>query len=249
MKQQLILHIPHASTHIPDTTGYVFTPGELQNEMLQLIDWYTDELFANSTDTVLIAPFSRVFCDVERFTDDAREPMALQGMGVLYEKSDTGKTMRRVTPQYRNKVIRLYYRPHHERLTHAVQNQLEKNGNCLIVDAHSFPDVPLRRDTDQTRPRPDFNIGTHALHTSPELARSAGQFFRERGFTVGINWPYAGTMVPMHWYNKQKKVQSLMLEVNRKLYLQPGSSEKSSNFKQLQQLVQEFLDTLRKQLS
>ncbi|QIA06473.1 N-formylglutamate amidohydrolase [Draconibacterium halophilum] len=65
--KQLILHIPHASTQIPDYTGFLLSSEALQEEILKLTDWYTDELFANKRDEAIIAPFSRVFCDVERF--------------------------------------------------------------------------------------------------------------------------------------------------------------------------------------
>ena len=243
--KQLILHIPHASTHIPSFNGYQVNNKVLDAEIQKLTDWYTNELFANATDTAVVAPFSRVFCDVERFTDDQHESMAKYGMGVLYEKTDTGETMRRVTPQFREEVIRQYYRPHHDRLMQAVEQELKKHGHCLIIDCHSFTDTPLQRDLDQSTPRPDFCIGTDAFHTPPELARVARQFFSERGFSVGINSPYAGTLVPMCWYNKQQNVQSLMLEVNRRLYLEPGTNEKSCYFKLVQITVLQFLDAMR----
>jgi len=43
--KNLILHIPHSSTTIPMTDGYVGSPTEIQNEILKLTDWYTDEWF------------------------------------------------------------------------------------------------------------------------------------------------------------------------------------------------------------
>ncbi|WP_163322657.1 N-formylglutamate amidohydrolase [Draconibacterium mangrovi] len=245
MKQQLILHIPHSSSQIPDYTGFLFSSEALQEEILKLTDWYTDELFVNKQDEAIIAPFSRVFCDVERFTDDSLEPMALYGMGVLYEKTDAGNPMRQVSAALRKEVVEKYYMVHHQRLTEAVEKELARRGGALLIDCHSFPDIPLKRDLHQSTPRPDFNLGTDPFHTSPELASFAERFFVERGFTVEINRPYAGTLVPMRWYNKNNRVQSLMLEVNRRLYLKTGTNEKSSNFKQVQRLVQEFLEVMR----
>jgi hypothetical protein len=43
-------------------------------------------MFDSDQDDKIIAPFSRIFCDVERFSDDELEVMAKSGMGVLYEK-------------------------------------------------------------------------------------------------------------------------------------------------------------------
>ncbi|WP_321369511.1 N-formylglutamate amidohydrolase [uncultured Draconibacterium sp.] len=243
--KQLILHIPHASTHIPNRYGYLVSNKGLNAELQKLTDWYTDELFANNQDEAVIAPFSRVFCDVERFTDDSLEPMAKYGMGVLYEKTDEGKPLRQVSAALRCELVEKYYNVHHQRLTEAVERQLTQHNSALLIDCHSFPDVPLQRDLDKSTPRPDFNLGTDAFHTSPELAKHAKQFFVERGFTVEINRPYAGTLVPMRWYNNDKRVSSLMLEVNRRLYLENGTKEKSSYFNRVQMTVQQFLDTMR----
>jgi len=244
--KHLILHIPHASTHIPDLTAYRVDNKTLDAELLKLTDWYTDELFANKWDEAVIAPFSRVFCDVERFTDDALEPMAKYGMGVLYEKTDGGNPMRKVSATYRKEVVEKYYNVHHRYLTEAVEKQLAQHNRALLIDCHSFPDVPLQRDLDQHTPRPDFNLGTDPFHTQPELTRHAYRFFVERGFTIEINRPYAGTLVPMRWYNNNNSVQSLMLEVNRRLYLKPCTNEKSSYFKLVQLTVQQFLEAMRK---
>ena len=243
--KQLILHIPHASTHIPNRKGYLVSNEVLNAELQKLTDWYTDELFNNATDKAVIAPFSRVFCDVERFTDDSLEPMAKYGMGVLYEKTDEGKPMRHVSAALRFEVVEKCYKVHHQGLTEAVERQLIQHNSALLIDCHSFPDAPLQRDIDQHPQRPDFNLGTDAFHTSPELANHAKQFFIERGFTVEINRPYAGTLVPLRWYNNDKRVNSLMLEVNRRLYLENGTNEKSSYFNRVQMTVQQFLDTMR----
>ena len=42
----LILHVPHASTHIPFTDGYL-NEETIAREIQLLSDWYTDELFGN----------------------------------------------------------------------------------------------------------------------------------------------------------------------------------------------------------
>ncbi len=137
--KQLILHIPHASTQIPDRRGFLLSGEALQEEILKLTDWYTDELFANNQDEAVIAPFSRVFCDVERFTDDSLEPMAKYGMGVLYEKTDEGKPMRHVSAALRFEVVEKYYNEHHQGLTEAVERQLKQYNRALLIDCHSFP--------------------------------------------------------------------------------------------------------------
>jgi N-formylglutamate amidohydrolase len=85
----MILHIPHASANIPDWEGF-WDEEKVQAEILKLTDWYTDDLFQSEEAIRLIAPFSRVFCDVERYREDEQEPMSFKGMGVTYTTCDDG---------------------------------------------------------------------------------------------------------------------------------------------------------------
>ena len=225
----LIIHIPHASTHIPLRDGFLVDGARIEWELLTLTDWHTDDLFVDAArdDHLVTAGFSRIFCDVERFADDRLEVMAKFGMGVLYETTDDGEPMRNVTPKLRKEFLEHYYRPHHAKLENAVEAELDRVGRAIIIDAHSFPDTPLKRDLDQRRPRPDFNIGTDPFHTPQEMVDASIRFFEERGYSLGVDWPYKGTIVPSNYYGKDKRVKSIMLEVNRRLYLQDGTSGKS----------------------
>ena len=245
MMKNLILHIPHSSTNIPLKEGYCVSDELLNQEILKLTDWYTDDLFENETDTSVKAHFSRIFCDTEPFSDDSREIMAQFGMGVLYETTDTGETLRIVTTELRQQVLDNYYWKHHHRLTESVQLQLEQFGSAKIVDCHSFPHQPHRRAIDQSGFRPDFNIGTDAFHTPQKWIEASKMFFDEKGYTLGIDQPYSGAIVPMPYYNKDKNVQSIMLEINRRLYLQEPTNEKSNQYQQTKQIVQEFLNLIR----
>jgi len=241
VKQKVILHIPHASTAIPESEGIVVNDDFLEKELLKLTDWYTDDLFHSDMDEMIVAPFSRIFCDPERFPDDAQEVMAAHGMGVLYEKSDCGKVLRNVTPELRKRVLEGYYAMHHRKLGEAVRNQLNIFGKAIIIDCHSFPSRPLNRDLDKTMPRPAFNIGTDPVHTPKYLEEAAVSFFTERGYDVGVNWPYSGSLVPMEYYRVQPNVQSIMIEINRSLYLDEATSARSEGYAGIKQVSGEFI--------
>ena len=195
--KNLILHIPHSSTNIPLKEGYCISDELLNQEILKLTDWFTDDLFENEIDRSIKAPFSRIYCDTERFSDDSQEIMAKYGMGVLYEKTDTGEPLRIVTPELRKIILDNYYWNHHNRLTESVQLQLEQFGSAKIVDCHSFPHKPHRRAIDQSGFRPDFNIGTDAFHTPQKWIKASVRFFEEKGYSLGVDQPYSGAIVPM----------------------------------------------------
>jgi len=242
--RKLILHIPHSSTTIPFFDGYVDDKQKITKEIEKLTDWYTDDLFGTETDDKVITPFSRIFCDVERFEDDSQEEMAKFGMGVLYEKFDNGDTLRTVTPELRKTILQHYYRKHHEKLLNLVKSSLETKGKCLIVDCHSFPEESFNCAVNKSSFRPDFNIGTDGFHTPKKLIEISKRYFEELGYSLGIDEPYSGTIVPMEYYKKDDRVQSIMLEVNRKLYL--SGTEKSDGYEKIKEIVQGYLKLLKK---
>jgi N-formylglutamate amidohydrolase len=241
---KLILHIPHSSCKIPVNRGYLVDGEILEKEILKLTDWYTDDLFTLDDSIVVRADFSRIFCDVERFADDSIEPMANLGMGVIYQRTDDNLVLREVSKELRLEIINNYYWSHHDKLNKAVESQLKSVGKAVIVDCHSFPKIPLKKALDQTLNRPDFNIGTDRFHTPNYLIELSEEFFKKKGFSVAVDLPYSGSMVPIKHYKQTKNVESIMLEVNRALYLSDDGNQKSSDYLEIKQLVSEYLKTI-----
>jgi len=228
--------------------GVVVDRKTLEVELLKLTDWYTDDLFGTDEDVVVKAEFSRIFCDPERFIDDAQEIMSQYGMGVLYEKNDVGEIIRNVTPELREKIVTEYYWNHHRKLSAAVNEELLHFGKALIIDCHSYPSTPFVRDLDQNPIRPDFNIGTDSYHTPKALIDLAVSFFESAGYTLGLDWPYKGSIVPMDHFHKNKNVQSIMLEINRALYLNEPTNEKSASYSKVKEITQQFIKVIKSSL-
>lgn len=243
--KSFILHIPHSSTHIPFFEGYVDTE-KVNKEIDLLTDWYTDELFSHIDAIKVIAPFSRVFCDVERFIHDDKEPMAKKGMGLTYTLCDDGSPLREMQAELRQKIIDEFYNPHHDSLTNAVDQQLKVYGKARIIDCHSYPNIPLKRDQCQQMPRPDFNIGLSSFHTPAKWIDISKDYFDKKGFSLGVDWPYSGTMVPIQYLEVNHNVQSIMLEVNRDLYLNSQNNHKNERFSVIQNIINEWLSLIDK---
>lgn len=246
--KKIILHIPHSASNIPLKEGYILEEKILENEILKLTDWHTKDLYSSNESERIVFEYSRIFCDPERFSDDSKEQMAKVGMGVLYEKTDDGETMRIISKELRNKILNEYYFKHHSKLNDAVKEQLKLNNRALILDCHSFPDIPMKRSLHKVVPRPDFNIGTDKFHTPKRLIDISTDFFKQNNFTLGIDYPFSGSIVPIEYYQKNKKVESIMLEINRKLYLKQGKNEKSENYEKTKKIVQEYIELLKNEL-
>lgn len=241
----ILLHIPHSSTSIPLKEGYLIADKTLADEIDMLTDWFTDDLFDYPV-TKIVAPFSRLFCDVERFEDDALEIMAKYGMGMCYTRLDSGQILREVSPELRMKIKSEYYDVHHKELTETTNKLLEQHGKIIIVDCHSFSDKPFKRDLNQETPRPDFCIGTDDFHTPQKMIKQITDLLTGKEYSVKINNPYAGTMIPLKYYRKNRDVQGIMIEVNRKLYVEKkdGIVSKSMGYPKVKMIIQEVLTTL-----
>jgi len=212
----LVLHVPHASTVIPvaDRVDFCVDESALNDELLRLTDWYSDELYGKNfpDKQILRAPVSRLVVDVERFALDAEEVCAKVGMGATYTMTAGGQTLRELQPARRKELLDQYYWPHHQALDQLTGEMLALRGGCTILDAHTFPVVPLPTQIPMANP-PEIGIGTDPIHTLPELRALAADFFQSRGFVVGLDLPFSGAMVPNAFYRKDTRVQSVMIEV------------------------------------
>jgi N-formylglutamate deformylase len=243
----MILHIPHASRHIPEALRgqFVLDDHALGEELARVTDAFTDELFESPGACRVVFPLSRLVVDVERFSNDCDEPMSRVGQGMIYTKTCLGEPLRReLSGEERRHLKSGYYVPHHELLRRAVLEELLSSGKALIVDCHSFPSRPLPCDENHDENLPDICIGTDAFHTPPRLLRAAESAIRGQGYSVGVNSPYSGSLVPSATYRKNPDVRSVMIEVNRRLYMDEKTGAKLPGFKSVKDRIQAMLKEL-----
>lgn len=220
---------------------------QLEKEQTRITDSYTDELFdckPNLTKKIVF-PVSRLAVDPERLVDDEEEPMYKYGMGVIYSKTSGGQILRKhLSAAERLSLITKYYDPHHSKLAKAVRVALAAHNRCLIIDCHSFPSKPFAYEQDQSPNRPDICIGTDAFHTPAWLKDLAVRLFEKQGFSVAVNKPFAGAIVPLQYYKVNADVFSIMIELNRVLYLRESSGTRNEEFISLKIKLNIILTTL-----
>ena len=238
----VVVHIPHASRVVPSDVAadLILDPDELERELLAMADHDTDELFAlpSSLATTITFPVSRLVVDPERFDDDEREPMARKGMGVVYTRTSSGHPLRRVLAEAeRRRLLERFYRPHHAAMTATVEMALAAHGTCLLLDGHSFPTVAWPYEDDQDTDRPDICIGTDESHTPAWLRDIAVRAFEEAGWSVAVDRPFVGALVPMRFYRKDLRVRAVMVEVRRGLYMDERTGARLPGFEKVTQRV------------
>ena len=214
----VLIHVPHASTYIPAEyrKTALISQEELEEENHFMCDTGILELippaFAENT---IIFPYSRLYCDVERFRDGS-EPMEAYGMGYVYTHDSKGREMFRPSEEHRKEVSAVYDR-HHAQLNQRAAQILEEHGRCLIIDLHSFSDETVHRLFGWTD-FPDVCIGTEADYNAEELVQGLAALCKGLGLTAALNYPYRGSLVPNRYYGKQDTgIVSVMLEINKRI--------------------------------
>jgi len=91
--------------------------------------------------------------------------------------------------------------------------------HCLTIDAHSYPSKPLPYEPDQRAHRPEICIGTDDFHTLRWPAEGAVELFRAHFDPVEVNRPHSGALVPEACFQRDPRVYSIMVEVNRSLHM------------------------------
>lgn len=205
----IVLHIPHSKTLMPVDNGW---DSRIDGYVDYLTDWHTDRLFCRRDERIRAVTFrySRFYCDVERLEND---PMEQVGQGIIYERyGDAERDMSKTSMSHLMEI----YRMHHRDLAKAITE------GTILIDCHSFPadvsdvEICIGFNEDWSKP-------------SKELLATVVNVFGRNGYSVGINTPYSNSMAP----KKEFDYQSLMIEVNKKVYLDEGNRLKTEEFMRL----------------
>ena len=224
MNRTIIFHIPHDGNQLEES----LMPSVIVDREQFL--WYHDKMRdkdatffipENIDAEILKFEFSRLLCDVERFIGD-NEIMEKYGMGFCYERVYDGTVIKKADAQLKDKTY-ILYAEHHNKLDDLVKNAAE---NIILIDLHSFSKELIVHQAIE-KSLPDICIGFDELPVSiKDIIVSA---FSENGFSVDVNYPYQGSMIPNCILSKKvnKNLISFMIEVNKACYIIDGKTDSS----------------------
>lgn len=232
----VIIHLPHSSDRIPTQgfgTKYVIDP---RDEAKFVTDWYTDELFAGHQ--AVRFDMSRVYCDVERLIPD---PLDAVGQGFAYERTLDGQVLRH-NSHFDLDHIRGFYTLHHHRLVQAIEEAVSLMP-VVLIDAHSYSakQADLSGYEGDPRALPDICLGYDEGRMPEGFLAGLRQQFETEGWRVGFNTPYSGSILPKR-YASHPDVHSIMFEVSKHLYLEPGEIAKNSRFDEVRRVIQRGIE-------
>ncbi len=220
-------------------------------------DAYVDQLLGDPAlqgCAFLAARFPRVFVDPNRAHDELDPAMfydtpvdaigppsarAAAGLGVVSRLAADGRALYRAPISYEEVRQRLNtcYRPYHKLLREQIGLTRAQFGEAIILDVHSMPSASARGA--------DIVLGDrYGASCSRALVARAEAHFRDLGFAVVRNRPYAGGYTTEHYGRPAAGVQALQIEINRGLYLDELSVQPSKGFKSMRATLQAWIDRM-----
>jgi N-formylglutamate amidohydrolase len=120
------------------------------------------------------------------------------------------------------------YKPYHRALRRLLTRVHRDFGAAVLVDCHSMPSSAGTKDD---RPRADVVLGDrYGTSCVPAVADVVDQAFRDLGYAVSRNKPYAGGFITEHYGNPAAGLHAVQIEINRALYMDERRYERGTSF-------------------
>ncbi|MEM7428496.1 MAG: N-formylglutamate amidohydrolase [Pseudomonadota bacterium] len=127
--------------------------------------------------------------------------------------------------------IRDLYLPYHRALERLLDEVYDAFGTVFLIDCHSMPSTGLSERGFRMRSRPDVVLGDRYGSTcSPDLVRCLEGAFREEGYSVVRNKPYAGGHITQIYSQRSEGRHTIQVEINRALYMDEASIQPHGGF-------------------
>ena len=246
----LVLDSPHSGTDYPDD----FRPAVPMSALRQAEDSFVDELYAEGPRlgaTLIRARVPRSYIDPNRslldidasLLDAAWPGPAIPsrktqlGIGLIWRLLDTGKPVydRRLSvDEVKQRIVR-YHQPSQRAVKDALDHAHDHFGAVWHLNLHSMPAVSSAVSEEGPGvPRADFVLGDRDGTTCErDFTDLVAAKLRSMGYDVRINDPYKGVELVRAFSDPKDNRHSLQIEVNRRLYMDERTREKSAGFAKL----------------
>lgn len=245
----LVFNSPHSGSRYPASMlarTHLDARAVRQSE-----DTYVDRLFASAVAgaaPLLLAHFPRAWLDVNRepFELDpkmfsgalpsfanTRSARVASGLGTIPRLVADGKaiyTDRLPVAEALDRIETVYV-PYHRALRRLLDRTYESFGVAILVDCHSMPST-VRTGTLR---KADFVLGDrHGSSCAGALTDLVESALVRRGYDVSRNRPYAGGFITEHYGRPKHGTHAIQIEINRALYLNERTLERSKGYDALE---------------
>ena len=228
------------------------------------VSMYVEDLWAAAPQvgaTMLYCCFPNTFMDVNRKEDDLDpavidgqwptalnpSPAAIRGLGLIKTKSRYGEPMqeKKLTVAEIKERFDVYYHPYHRELKRIVDETYAKHGTVWQLSCHCMSAVGAPTHADAGKPRADFCLGNIGFTTSSrEFVDYVAAEIKKLGYSVTINDPYEGNELNRRHGAPAKRIESIMVEINKKLFMDTKTFRRTEGFSKLKADLDRLLKKL-----
>ena len=197
---------------------------------------------------LLAARAPRAFIDLNRAPDEldpalvegaprrAPNPRIASGLGVIPRVVAGGRPIRpgKMSMDEAEGRIRAWWRPYHACLRQLMDEARAGFGEALLVDCHSMPREAI--ETPSRGRRPDIVLGDRfGAATVPALIEGVEAAFRDAGFTVARNAPFAGAYIVQTYGGPARGRHAVQVEIDRSIYMDEAAVEPHGGFDEVRE--------------
>ncbi|WP_211442743.1 N-formylglutamate amidohydrolase [Collimonas humicola] len=261
----LIFDSPHSSRFCPPDMRAIAPEAALMSGW----DAYVDELWSGAPQsgaTLLAAGVHRSYIDFNRARGDIDPELLAQpwpqpiqvsekskaGMGLIRRYALPGVPMyaRKLSVAEVQQRIEHYYDPYHAQLKQLIDSAHARFGQVWHIDCHSMKSVGNAMNIDNGARRPDFVLGDRdGSAADPAFTQWVAQQLQALGYAVKINDPYRGAELVRAYSDPQRGRHSMQIEINRALYMNEQSLERSAGFATLQEHLTQLAGAMSRYIS
>jgi N-formylglutamate amidohydrolase len=133
------------------------------------------------------------------------------------------------------------YLPYHRTLSALTNAVLSKVGEVLLVDCHSMPASASAHVAPQVTGGVDVVLGDRfGASCAEDISGFVEDALRSHGLRVLRNKPYAGGFITQNHGAPHRGQHALQIEINRSLYMNEATLEKSAGFQQIRAILAEL---------
>jgi len=255
----VVFSSPHSGRVYPD--AFIQQSRLKPHNLRRSEDAFIDEAFASAPEfgtPLLRAHFPRAYVDANRRPwelDPAmfsgtlpdfvttRSPRITAGLGTVPKIVANGEAIYSGKLDFSDARQRMedHYLPYHRRLEGLISDSVKDFGGCLLVDCHSMPSSANGRGPKLA----DVIIGDcHGKSCAREIINLTTSLFRDFGYSVALNKPYAGGFTTRHYGRPANNVHAFQIEVNRALYMDETHIERAPGLIKLERHMRQLIKAL-----
>jgi N-formylglutamate deformylase len=124
-----------------------------------------------------------------------------------------------------------YHRPYYAELGQNLERLRSSFGFVAQLSCHCMSAVGAPTHPDPGKDRPDFNLGNvNGKTSSKEFIEFVEATLKGLGYSVGMNFPYNGGELNSRFGDAKNGVESIMVEINKKLFMDTKTFKKTAGF-------------------